>query len=307
MVDSSRDARIHELAKESQTTPFASPYWFDGENICLNPSWQHFLTDNMAVVQAFAEHHLAVYLQTRNPNVPGVVNKLRAPTERQLNDARQFWQFVRAEFTKSGRSSRFRDIYSEQPLAQNFSIDHFLPWSFVVHDLFWNLTPVEPATNSAKNDVLPDLDLYLPRLANLHFEAIEVAKSRPKLLEDYTDCFRLDAAELAAMGASSLETKFREVILPQAQIAINQGFQSGWRMRTPVVALSTKRRFVTEEAPDDPARFDADDGNLRKSYRRTVSKGSPAKAPVRLPSLLFFGNRCRRFPGGRRPRARRLG
>jgi hypothetical protein len=96
-------------------------------------------------------------------------------------------------------------------------------------------------------------------LANLHFEAIEVAKSRPKLLEDYTDCFRLDAAELAAIGASSLETKFREVILPQAQIAINQGFQSGWRMRTPVVSLSTKRRFVAEEAPDDSARFHADE------------------------------------------------
>jgi phage repressor protein C with HTH and peptisase S24 domain len=258
-VDASRDARIHELAKESQTTPFASPYWFNDENICLNPSWQHFLTDNMGVVQAFAEHHLAVYLQTRNPNVPGVVNKLRAPTERRLNEARQFWQFVRAEFAKSGRSTRFRDIYSEQPLAQNFSIDHFLPWSFVVHDLFWNLTPVEPATNSAKNDVLPDLDLYLPRLANLHFEAIEVANSRPKLLEDYTDCFRLDAAELAATGASSLETKFREVILPQAQIAMNQGFQSGWRMRTPVVTLSTKRRFVAEETPNDSARLDADE------------------------------------------------
>jgi hypothetical protein len=256
-VDASRDARIHELAKESQTTPFASPYWFEGDNIRLNPSWQRFLTDNMAVVQAFAEHHLAVYLQTRNPNVPGVVNKLRAPTERQLNEARQFWRFVRAEFAKTGRSSRFRDIYSEQPLAQNFSIDHFLPWSFVVHDLFWNLTPVEPATNSAKNDVLPDLDLYLPRLASLHFEAIEVAKSRPKLLEDYTDCFRLDAAELTATGASSLETKFREVILPQAQIAINQGFQSGWKMRPPVIAVSTKRRFVTEEAQDAPVRPDA--------------------------------------------------
>ncbi len=255
-VDSSRDAAIQQLAKESQMTPFASPYWFDGENIRLNPAWQHFLTDNMAVVQAFVEHHLAVYLQTRNPNVPGVVNKLRAPTERQLSDARQFWQFVRGEFAKSGRPSRFRDIYSEQPLAQNFSIDHFLPWSFVVHDLFWNLTPVAPATNSAKNDVLPDLDLYLPRLANLHFEAIEVAKVRPKLLEDYTDCFRLDAAELAAMGASGLETKFREVILPQAQIAMNQGFQSGWRMRTPTVTLSTERRSVVEEAPDDSARLD---------------------------------------------------
>jgi hypothetical protein len=285
MIDSSRAARIRDLAKESQTTPFASPYWFEGENICLNPSWQHFLTDNMAVVQAFAEHHLAVYLQTRNPNVPGVVNKLRAPTERQLNSARHFWQFVRAELTKSGRSSRFRDIYSEQPLAQNFSIDHFLPWSFVVHDLFWNLTPVEPATNSAKNDVLPDLDLYLPRLANLHFEVVEVAKSEPKLLEDYTDCFRLDAAELAAIGERGLETKFREVMLPQAQIAINQGFQSGWRMCTPVVALSAKRRFVTEEAPDGPARLGANEA----TSERVIVELFPKEAqPKRLSDYLPY-------------------
>jgi hypothetical protein len=285
MIDSSRAARIRDLAKESQTTPFASPYWFEGENICLNPSWQHFLTDNMAVVQAFAEHHLAVYLQTRNPNVPGVVNKLRAPTERQLNGARHFWQFVRAELTKSGRSSRFRDIYSEQPLAQNFSIDHFLPWSFVVHDLFWNLTPVEPATNSAKNDVLPDLDLYLPRLANLHFEAIEVAKNEPNLLEDYTDCFRLDAAELTAIGESGLETKFREVMLPQAQIAINQGFQSGWRMCTPVVALSAKRRFVTEEAPGGPARPGANE----VTFERVIVELFPKEAqPKRLSDYLPY-------------------
>jgi hypothetical protein len=239
----------------------------------------------MAVVQAFAEHHLAVYLQTRNPNVPGVVNKLRAPTERQLNSARHFWQFVRAELTKSGRSSRFRDIYSEQPLAQNFSIDHFLPWSFVVHDLFWNLTPVEPATNSAKNDVLPDLDLYLPRLANLHFEVVEVAKSEPKLLEDYTDCFRLDAAELAAIGERGLETKFREVMLPQAQIAINQGFQSGWRMCTPVVALSAKRRFVTEEAPDGPARLGANEA----TSERVIVELFPKEAqPKRLSDYLPY-------------------
>ena len=49
-ADSSRDARIHVLAKESQATSFASPYWFDGGNIRLNPSWQCFLTENLAVM-----------------------------------------------------------------------------------------------------------------------------------------------------------------------------------------------------------------------------------------------------------------
>lgn len=182
-------------------------------------------------MQSFAEHHVALYLQARNPNVPGVVNKLRAPTARQLTVARDFWRLVRTDFEKASKPAEFRDIYSERQLGDSFSIDHFLPWSFVVHDLLWNLTPVEAATNSSKNDVLPNLDLYLPRLAKLHFAAIEAAKKRPKFLEDYTDCFKQDAASLLALGEIGFVTKYREVILPQAQIAINQGFQSGWKLR----------------------------------------------------------------------------
>ena len=153
----------------------------------------------------------------------------------------------------------------------------------------WNLTPVEPATNSAKNDVLPDLDLYLPRLANLHFEAIEVAKSRPKLLEDYTQCFRLDAAALMSIGESGLESKFREVILPQAQIAINQGFQSGWRMHTPVVAVSTKRRFVTKEAPDGRVRFLTLKGPPPKGLSSNCFQRKPSQShcPITFPFILW--------------------
>lgn len=237
LPDSQKDAKIRQFAEGSQSTPFASPYWFRRDTIVLNPSWQCFFLENAGVVQAFAEHHFALYLQSRNPNVPGVVNKLRAPTERQLGQARQFWNLVREEFNTLGRATRFRDIYSNRPIAANFSIDHFLPWSFVVHDLFWNLAPVEPPTNSSKNDALPDLDLYLPRLASIHFDAIAVAKKKPKLLEDYTDCFRLGAGELVSLTESDLRSRFREIITPQAQIAINQGFQSGWRFSASAGAI----------------------------------------------------------------------
>ena len=201
------------------------------DSIRLNDSWRSFLIENLGIVQSFAEHHLALYLQARNPNVPGVVNKLRAPTTRQLTVARDFWRFVRSDFEKAGKPAEFQDIYSERQLGDSFSIDHFLPWSFVVHDLLWNLTPVEAATNSSKNDVLPDLDLYLPRLAKLHFSAIEVARKRPKFLEDYIDCFKQEAESLLALGENGFVIKYREVIVPQAQIAMNQGFQSGWKLR----------------------------------------------------------------------------
>lgn len=229
--DYQRDSLIEQLAKDSQKTPFATPYFLDGKDIRINDSWRTFLVENMSVMQAFGEYHLAIYLQARNPNVPGVVNKLHAPTERQLTTAREFWQLVRAEFEKSGNSKRFCDIYTDQPLGESFAIDHFLPWSFVVHDLLWNLTPVGLRTNSSKSDALPDLNLYLPRLAKLHFRAIEIAKKRPKLAEDYTDCFKQDTAGLLALGEDGFTVKYREVMVPLAQIAVNQGFPTDWRFR----------------------------------------------------------------------------
>lgn len=38
----------------------------------------------------------------------------------------------------------------------SFALDHFLPWSFVVHDRLWNLLPADPRANSAKGDHVPD-------------------------------------------------------------------------------------------------------------------------------------------------------
>jgi len=229
-----RTHAIRTMARNSQTTPFACPYYFEGMgargSLHLNDSWRAFLVENLGIAQAFAEHHLSVYLQARNPNVPGIVNKLEAPKVRQLAGARNFWRIVRDEFEQKGRGAEFKDIYSGRLLAESFSIDHFLPWSFVVHDLLWNLTPVETATNSSKADSLPDLDLYLPRLGKLHFAAIEVAQRQPTFLEDYTDCFKEDVAGLLTLDESGLLAKYREVILPQAQIAMNQGFQPSWRL-----------------------------------------------------------------------------
>jgi len=233
--DSEKDLLIAQLAQASQTCPLPTPYWLDADQVRLNASWRHFLLDNLGIVQAFAEYHFAQYLQTRNPNVPGIVNKLSAPTERELRLAREFWHFVRDGFQKAGEPHRFRNIYSDQPLTGRFTIDHFLPWSFVAHDLIWNLAPVDATTNSSKGDRLPDLDTYLPRLVSLHVGAIEVARGRPRLIEDYTEAFKLDLPGLLALGEGGLREKYRDVMTSQAQIAANQGFQTGWKLPSFIV------------------------------------------------------------------------
>lgn len=249
--DSQRGRLIAQLAEDSQKGPLPTPYWFGANDIRLNASWRLFLLDNLGVIQAFAEYHFARYLQARNPNVPGIINKLTAPTERDLSLAREFWQFVRHGFQKAGRPERFRDIYSDQPLTGKFAIDHFLPWSFVAHDLMWNLAPVDTVTNARKGNALPDLDTYLPRLVSLHAAAIDVAKTRPRLLEDYTETFKLDLPELVALTEDSLRARYHDVMISQAQIAANQGFQTRWRLPSLIVLPERHGKIALEGTTGD--------------------------------------------------------
>lgn len=230
--DSRRTSLIETLAKQSRHMLSASLYYIDNETttkrICLNESWKSFLIENIGVVQGFAEYCLSLYLQRRNPNIPGIINKLQSPTERYLRGARRFWYEVKKQLENNSKGDIFKDIYSKKTLTDSFSVDHFLPWSFVAHDLLWNLTPVEKSTNSSKGDSLPDVDIYLPRLAKLHRESIIAVQHKPRLIEDFTDFFKQDVAGVISLSESAFIIKYKEGMRPQVQIAKNQGFVTGW-------------------------------------------------------------------------------
>ena len=232
MSDHLKTKRIQELALKSQGSSSPSPYFFERVGpdtlIRVNASWAIFFRENFEIIRSFIFFHLCRYLQARNPNVPGIVNKLSAPIMRDLGPARKFWRAVRAEFNHMGKSPLFHDIYSGAPLDDAFTIDHFLPWSFVAHDLLWNLTPVASLTNSRKSDALPKADIYLPRLSKLHREAVLVMKAKPKLLEDYANWFMTDIERITSMPEPDFFQHYRETIEPQLQIAHNQGFQADW-------------------------------------------------------------------------------
>ena len=68
------------------------------------------------------------------------------------------------------------------------SLDHFIPWSFVLHDRMWNLVPVSKSINSSKSDLLPPLEKYLDSFIDLQFTAYTTALEigiNSKTLEDY--------------------------------------------------------------------------------------------------------------------------
>ncbi len=136
---------------------------------------------------------------------------------------------MRENFQRIGKTHLFCDIYAGIVLEEQFAIDHFLPWSFVAHDLLWNLGPVTSRTNSQKGDNLPNLDLYLPRLSSLHRESVFAVRERPQMLEDYANWFMTDITGVTSMSEEQFFQRYRETIEPQLQIARNQGFRSDWR------------------------------------------------------------------------------
>jgi hypothetical protein len=109
-------------------------------------------------------------------------------------------------------------------------VDHFIPWSFVSHDLLWNLMPADSSINSSKSNKLPDLNLYLPKLAEAHQAALRINLEKgkqDKLLEDYLSLGHTPQ-DIASMEREHLLDCFSQTFTPMNQIALNMGFES-WK------------------------------------------------------------------------------
>jgi hypothetical protein len=233
LPDQLKDSLTRELAAASQKSDSPSMYWLrtsaDGEIIEMNADWAEFLMRHYTILRSFAEYQLCQYLQAKNPNVPGIVNKLEAPISRKLEWARKYWTDVQIAFEGSGQGHLFIDIYRREPVKDSFSIDHFLPWSFVAHDLLWNLSPVAKSTNSVKGDKLPRLRDHLPRLAALHYRALHMVclfnkRAARERLSPYAECFNMDADGVLKLNEGEFAAKYWQVMEPQERIARFQGF-----------------------------------------------------------------------------------
>lgn len=193
----------------------------------LNPIWNNYLHAHYNILVDFAFWNLTLFLQVRNPNVPNIPNKLiKSETRNSLTLQHQYWDFVMEHGLK------LNCIYTKKPLApMNYDLDHFIPWSFVSHDLLWNLMPADGSINSSKGNKLPDLDLYLPKLATNHQQAIKICMKNQyrgdKILEDYLSLGKT-AQELVEMDKEHLFDCFMRIFSPMNQIALNMGFET-WK------------------------------------------------------------------------------
>ncbi len=204
----------------------------DGNNesfIRIKAGWVNYLKFNYRILKGWAYFKLICFLQKRNPNVPSIAFKLEAPKTRKLTKATKFWNDVIY-------SCKIVDIYTGKHFNEenynlhgSLSIDHFIPWSFVLHDQIWNLLPTFKNINSKKSDDLLLYDKYIVDFCNIQYEAFShVCKNKiDHIAEEYIDAFRV--GNIYEFYKSSTKERFSEElkkqISPLYQIAVNQGFQ----------------------------------------------------------------------------------
>ena len=158
------------------------------------------------------------------PNIP---NKLIEPSQRDLKRAREFWGIA------FGKLEQVQCVYSGLEMKkEQFSLDHFLPWRFVAHDLLWNIIPTPKGINSSKSDNLPDVEKYFDSFSKLQHQAVQVvaASEKPNLLEDHILLLRSSSVrELGNISLRNFQDVLRDTIAPQIQIAANMGFPAHWK------------------------------------------------------------------------------
>ncbi len=216
LIDAKRNNTIKELSLKDDRGIYAI---YD-EYIIINHNWYNYLKYNQIVIEGWLFSKLIYFLQTKNPNIPSIVFKISAPQKRNLTKATNYWK-------KIIQINPMIDIYSGKliDIESSLSIDHFIPWSFVLHDEMWNLIPTPQLINSSKNDSLPDLNCYLDIFCQEQFKAFKLALEYNFPKKDLEDYLTLSNIELNLnLPEFIFIDSLKKNITPLHQIASNQGF-----------------------------------------------------------------------------------
>lgn len=191
----------------------------------LADEWIIYLKTNKEIVRGWIQYCMIEYLQRRNPNVPGIVDKLYPPRERDLSRIIKYWKLVMS-------INPISEIYGNTVLTeQNISIDHFIPWSYVAHDEFWNLHPTTKSINSSKSNSLPDWDSYFTPFAKQEYLSYQMLWKYDRVHDAFNKCAKKHLntdAEFRLFVKDRSEQEFtgmlKDLIYPAYESAKTSGF-----------------------------------------------------------------------------------
>ena len=173
-------------------TGFLLPYTFGSEKglkrkITFSKAWTQMIKDNTVNILGWIQCEKVKWLQNNNPEVPGLIYKLAPMDEkmRKLAHVHKLWDGILD-------LQKVDDVFTGKPINQlkKYDVDHFIPWSFVMNDELWNLMPMDPDLNSAKNNRLPKWDVFFTRFAKNQYIMYELVHTKEGIRKLYVDCYR---------------------------------------------------------------------------------------------------------------------
>lgn len=208
-------------------------YYFAGfeglqTTIIIQPEWQQYILKNQEIIKGWLQYNIILYLQKRNPSVPGIADKLYPPYERKLEKIKKYWKLILTLHP-------VHEIYNGIELdGKDLSIDHFVPWSYVAHDEFWNLHPTTRRINSSKSNNLPDWNTYFLRFCEQEFFSYEMMWKYDSVHAEFDKCAKehLNSEDIKrriyrkGLAFSEFSASLEEVIQPIYQSARNCGFKN---------------------------------------------------------------------------------
>lgn len=208
---------------------FDSNKYSNCQSIIVHPDWASYIEKHYAIVRGWASWEWLNYMQPRNSNIPGIVNKIFMPQQRgSLSNQTKYWRLVLQHQAVSC-------IYSGQPLSlDKIALDHYIPWSFVAHDQIWNLIPVVPEVNSSKSNNLPAKQ-YLKAFVAIQHLGLTIShdnlgeKAWGNYIEPFIGDLKMIPEDL--LNLERLENAYTATVTPLMTLAENQGFSSNWIYR----------------------------------------------------------------------------
>ena len=144
------------------------------------------ILDNTVSILGWIQLEKVKWLQSNNPEVPGLVYKMAPSDEkiRRLNNVRKLWNSVL-------ETEPIIDVFRDKVIdKENYDIDHFIPRSFIMNDELWNLMPMDSFWNSKKSNKLPIWEKYYKKFANNRYILYEMIYSKPGIYRLYEACYK---------------------------------------------------------------------------------------------------------------------
>lgn len=195
--------------------------------IFLQEEWVDYITQNQEIIEGWLQYNMIIYLQKRNPSVPGISDKLYLPQERKLDKVKKYWKTIL-------EIQPINEIYGNNVITKdNITIDHFVPWSYVAHDELWNLHPTTKSINSSKSNNLPDWERYFKMLCKQEYLSYKIMWDYEIVHEKFENCAKehLNSWDVKqklyrnGLSESEFGGILEEIISPVYNSAKNCGFR----------------------------------------------------------------------------------